>query len=185
MRSLAALAHHAGAMWRSFVFGLSGKEICWEGGSVGKRVTVRVTVRVTDGGMFRAGTNLALADDCKIIVQTGQLSVGNSAFLGWGTVITCRQHITIGDHVLIAEYVTIRDQDHCFGGPAPTAQNGFATAPITIGHNVWIGAKATITKGVTIGDNSVVAAGAVVVADVPPNCVVGGVPARVLKAIDG
>lgn len=177
MRSLAALAHHAGAMWRGFVFGLSGKEICWEGGSVGKRVT--------DGGMFRAGPNLALADDCKIIVQTGQLSVGNSAFLGWGTVITCRQHITIGDHVLIAEYVTIRDQDHRFGGPAPTAQNGFATAPITIGHNVWIGAKATITKGVTIGDNSVVAAGAVVVADVPPNCVVGGVPARVLKAIDG
>lgn len=57
-------------------------------------------------------------------------------------------------------------------------------APIVIGKNVWIGANATITPGVTIGDHAIVGAGAVVTKDVPKNCVVGGVPARILSMID-
>lgn len=55
------------------------------------------------------------------------------------------------------------------------------SAPIHIGNHVWIGARATILKGVTIGDGAVVAAGAVVNKDVPPNTLVGGVPARIIK----
>lgn len=99
-------------------------------------------------------------------------------------MIVARDSISIGDHALIAEYVTIRDQDHSYGGDVPTAQNGFETAPIQIGKNVWIGAKATITRGVTIGDNAVIAAGAVVVDDVPANTIAGGIPAKVLKTIN-
>ncbi len=57
-------------------------------------------------------------------------------------------------------------------------------APIHIGNKVWIGAGAVITKGVTIGDDSVIAAGAVVTHDVPENVIAGGVPAKVIKAID-
>ena len=55
------------------------------------------------------------------------------------------------------------------------------TAPIKIGNHVWIGARATILKGVKIGDGAVVAAGAVVTRDVPPNTLVGGVPAKIIK----
>lgn len=55
------------------------------------------------------------------------------------------------------------------------------TAPIQIGNHVWIGARAIILKGVTIGDGVVVAAGAVVTKDVPPNTLVGGVPAKIIK----
>ncbi len=58
-------------------------------------------------------------------------------------------------------------------------------APIHIGNKVWIGADAVITKGVTIGENSVIAAGAVVTHDVPENDIAGGVPAKIIKAIDG
>ena len=56
-------------------------------------------------------------------------------------------------------------------------------APITLGRNVWIGSNATILQGVTIGDNAVVAAGAVVTQNVPPDTIVGGVPAKPIKRI--
>ena len=58
-------------------------------------------------------------------------------------------------------------------------------APIVLGRNVWVGSNATILRGVTIGDNAVVAAGAVVAKDVEANTIVGGVPARLLRRIDG
>ncbi len=62
-------------------------------------------------------------------------------------------------------------------------RNGIVKRPIVIGNNVWIGAAATILPGVTIGDNAVVAAGAVVSRDVPASTIAAGVPARVLKRL--
>lgn len=56
--------------------------------------------------------------------------------------------------------------------------------PVTIGNDVWVGGNVTILPGVTIGNNVVVAAGAVVTKDVPDNCVVGGVPAKVIQTIE-
>ena len=58
-------------------------------------------------------------------------------------------------------------------------------AAVKLGKNVWVGAHATILPGVTVGDNAVIAAGAVVTKDVPAGCVVAGVPARVIKQIEG
>ena len=57
-------------------------------------------------------------------------------------------------------------------------------APVEIGNGVWVGAHATILSGVTIGDNAVIAAGAVVTKDVPANAVAGGVPAKIIKQIE-
>lgn len=167
-------------MYRNAVFASSAGGLSWNGGAIGKGVTLKLT----DGAIFTAAADLTLADYSIVIVKTGCLKIGQSAFVGFGSVITCRNSITIGDNALIAEYVTIRDQDHRYGGSRPTAQNGFDTAAIVIGNNVWIGAKATITRGVTIGDNAVIAAGAVVINDVPADTVVGGVPAKTLKTID-
>lgn len=62
-------------------------------------------------------------------------------------------------------------------------RGGMYPAPVRLGNNVWVGAHATILAGVTVGDNAVVAAGAVVTKDVPANAVVGGVPARIIKMI--
>ena len=79
--------------------------------------------------------------------------------------------------------MTIRDQNHRFGPGLTTAQAGFITAPVTIGDNVWIGAKVMVTKGVTIGENAVIGANSVVTRDIPANSVAVGIPARVIRTI--
>ncbi len=138
-----------------------------------------VHIAVTDGATWSVGEHLALADLAHVFVKCGTLKTGRNVHIGIGSVVACRDRITIGDDVLIAEHVTIRDQDHRYGGPLPAAQNGFETAPITIGNNVWIAAKVTITKGVTIGDNVTIGANSVVTRDIPSNCVAFGAPAKV------
>lgn len=115
---------------------------------------------------------------------TGRVDIGEGAYINRGVYLDVRHDVRIGRHCLIAEGVSIHDSDHEFGAVdsavTPT-ERGFRSAPIRIGDNVWIGTKATILKGVTIGDNAVVAAHAVVTRDVPANTVVAGVPARVVK----
>jgi len=151
----------------------------WSGGEIGSRVSVRIT----DGGRCEVKEGLSLADDCKLIVQGGTLTIGRSSFVGFGTVTACKERISIGDFALIADYVTIRDQNHSYGLRTPMSESGFETSAIAIGTNVWIGAKVTITRGVVIGDNVVVGAKTVITKDIPANTVVGGVPSRIIRSV--
>jgi acetyltransferase-like isoleucine patch superfamily enzyme len=116
-----------------------------------------------------------------------ELTVGDHTFLGHLVVISCAASVRIGKHCLIAAGVQISDYD---GHPvdAERRRAGDSTPPegvrpVTIGDDVWIGASAIVLKGVTIGDRSVVGAGAVVTRDVPPDVVVAGNPARVVKRL--
>jgi acetyltransferase-like isoleucine patch superfamily enzyme len=136
---------------------------------------------VCDGGSLRLGDNAALEFLARIEAKGGKVDIGRDSFIGQGTIIVGMDRVSIGAHALIAEYVTIRDHDHAFEATRPTVTSGMRKAPITIGTNVWIGAKATITRGVSIGNNSVIGANAVVTRDVPANSVVGGVPARSIR----
>ncbi len=149
------------------------------------RVTVERQVRlsVTDGGSATLDTGVSVDRFAAIIVKHGRLEIGARSYVGIGSVICARDQITIGADCLIAEYVSIRDQDHRFGEGLIFAQSGFTTAPITIGNNVWIGAKTTVTKGVSIGDNVVIGANSVVTRDIPANSVAAGIPARVIRKI--
>lgn len=143
--------------------------------------------RVTDGGVIVLGAAVSVDRYADITVKRGKMRIGSGTYVGQGSVICSRDSIFIGDNCLIAERVTIRDQDHNFGIGLITSEAGFSTSPICIGDNVWIGANCTITKGVTIGSNSVIAANSVVTKDVPANAVYGGVPAkaiRLLTAVD-
>ena len=97
-------------------------------------------------------------------------------FTNYGCRISCQNAITIGKKVAIGDEAVIRDYD----GHEIEGQKD-ASAPVTIGDHVWIGERATILKGVTIGDGAVVACNAVVTKDVPPNCLVAGVPAKVIR----
>lgn len=101
------------------------------------------------------------------------------AYVGYGSVIAAHKKIEINAYCEIAEMAVIRDQNHMFGGATLLRDSGLESAPIILGRNVWVGAKATILKGVTIGENSVVGANAVVTKDVPSDVVVTGIPAEI------
>lgn len=108
------------------------------------------------------------------------ITIGKNVFFNTGCTFQDRGGITIGDGTQIGQNVVLSTLNH---GIAPEKRHITYPFPIVIGKNVWMGANATVVPGVTIGDNVVIAAGAVVTKDVPANAVVAGVPAKVIKMI--
>ena len=109
------------------------------------------------------------------------ITIGNQVFINSDCKFQDQGGIFIDDGALIGHGVVLATLNHDLD---PDKRQQLHPAPIHIGKRVWIGANATITQGVTIGDNAVVAAGAVVNKDVPANAIVGGVPARFIRSID-
>lgn len=114
--------------------------------------------------------------------MNGKITVGNYCLMSPGTTITAADSITIGDNCMFAASCYLADSD--WHGLYNRLRPFRCTKPIVLKDNVWIGHGAKVGKGVTIGENSVVAAGAIVVKDVPANVVVGGNPAKVIKTIN-
>jgi acetyltransferase-like isoleucine patch superfamily enzyme len=109
------------------------------------------------------------------------ITVGRAVFVGYECAFTGHAAINIADEVMIAHKVNLVTAGHPV---EPDRRRAYITAePITIDTNAWIGAAATVLPGVTIGADSVVAAGAVVTHDVPPATLVAGVPATVVKKL--
>lgn len=98
--------------------------------------------------------------------KNAELHLGDKTYINRNTNIVAKESIKIGHHVDIGPNVCIFDHDH-----KKSEKSGFVTAPIVIGDHVWIGANCTILKGVTIGENTTIAAGSVITHDVPDNCV--------------
>ncbi len=114
------------------------------------------------------------------------IRIGRHSLIGEYNVLRGQGGITIGDRVYTAPNVQILAVNHVFDDPAqPMVEQGITAQGIVVEDDVWIGAGAILTDGVTVGRGAVVAAGAVVTRDVAPHTVVGGVPARLLRAIDG
>jgi acetyltransferase-like isoleucine patch superfamily enzyme len=112
--------------------------------------------------------------------------IGKECSIGEYNHITSTNKIVIGDHLLTGRWVTITDNSHGDTDYATLLTNPImrrvqSKGPVIIGNDVWIGDKATILPGVTIGDGAVIAANAVVTKDVPAYSVVGGNPARIIK----
>lgn len=115
-----------------------------------------------------------------------ELIIGEGADIGEYTHITAMGHMRIGKYLLTGRWVTITDNGHGDTDletlqQAPFSRRLYSKGDVTIGDNVWIGDKATILPGVTIGDGAVIAANSVVTKDVPAYSVVAGNPAKVIK----
>lgn len=112
----------------------------------------------------------------------GKITIGDYAMISPGCRISACDEITIGDSVMMANGVYITDSDwHQIYDRGSRPRD---VHPVRIHDNVWLGDHATVLKGVTIGENSIVAAGAVVVKDVPANVIVAGNPAKIVKHLD-
>lgn len=109
------------------------------------------------------------------------LNIGKNVFINFDCTFLTLGGITIEDDVLIGPKVSLITENHPL---EPQYRKGLIGKSILIKKNAWIGADATILPGVTIGENAVVAAGAVVSQDVPDNVVVGGIPAKIIKTIE-
>ena len=112
----------------------------------------------------------------------GEISIGKYCLLTPGVRIASASKITIGDGCMFANSAYISDAD--WHGIYDRAEPVGKTKPIKFEDNVWIGDSAIICKGVTIGKNSIIGAGAVVTKDVPENCVFAGNPAKLVKKLD-
>jgi maltose O-acetyltransferase len=136
------------------------------------------------GRYCRIGEDVHIAVVGKAPAQKAVLRIGFSVGLSDRTKINVTESVIIGDHCSIGwdvdiadsawHQVLIPDQE-----PSPLSQ------PIVIENNVWLGAHVIVLKGVTIGANSVISAGAVVATNIPPYSLAGGNPARVIRKIDG
>jgi acetyltransferase-like isoleucine patch superfamily enzyme len=136
------------------------------------RITVRGKVSVGDKVTFTRNSEL-------LAYENGVIKIGNHVYFNTGTIISTLS-VEIGDHVVINAGALLIDHNGygLDGNPA-------VKKPVKIGDHVWIGMRAIILKGVTVGNNSVVGAGAVVTRDVEPNTVVAGNPARKIRDTTG
>lgn len=170
-RSAASACRRSLATWR------------YPGIEIGRDVTIgaAVTLKATDGGQIVLGDRVSISNGAVLVAKRGRLRVGPDGFIGEGAVLVARELLEIGADALIAEHVTVRDQDHGMRDlDRPMRTQGYITAPIVIGDDVWLGSKSVVLKGVSIGRGAVVGAGTVVTRSLPPGAVAVGVPARII-----
>lgn len=135
------------------------------------------SLKVDDNSELIIHDDFKFFTGCHIAVNKGATLELGSGYANTDVSIDCFKNIRIGNEVIISKGVIIRDSDN-----HDILYNGYEKSkPIIIGDHVWIGMRAIILKGVRIGDGSIIAAGAVVNKDIPRNCMVAGVPAKIIK----
>jgi acetyltransferase-like isoleucine patch superfamily enzyme len=131
---------------------------------------------------FWLGDYSVIESFCCINNAVGDVIIGDHTRVGLHNTII--GPVTIGSHVNLAQGITVTALNHNFEESSKRIdEQGVTTKPVIIGNDIWIGANAVILPGVSIGDHSVVAAGAVVTKDVPLHSLVAGVPAKIIKKI--
>jgi len=162
--------------------------------SIGKNVLFDSPISLIGEQYISIGNNVSFRKLCILTAHskyysysfTPKITIGDDCHFGQHNHITAINEIYIGNGVLTGSWVTITDNAH---GKTdyeslklkPVERKLYSKGKIIIGNNVWIGDKATILPGVTIGDGAIIAANSVVTKDIPAYSVVGGIPAKVIK----
>jgi len=150
------------------------------GAGLGPRVRVGARCVVHRPWRVQAGEDCHLEHNVflKVAWEHSELRIGRGVFIGCGSEFDVALKLEIGDDVLIAPGVFITDHNHLIRGGLPIVKQRCEEQSVVIGAGVWLGARAVVLPGVTVGAGAVVAAGAVVTRDVEAMSIVAGVPAR-------
>lgn len=131
---------------------------------------------------FTIGAWVWIGSGCAFRAHEGHLSIGRKTTFGGNNTINCYQRVDIKEECLFADNIYVVDFDHWYLDPNMSIRSqGIRKEDIVMGPNVWVAEKATILRGTTIGEGAVIGAMSLVIRDVPPYAVVGGVPARLIK----
>jgi acetyltransferase-like isoleucine patch superfamily enzyme len=132
---------------------------------------------------YENGTHVRVWEQVQIDAPD-RLRMGNFVSINRYSIINAAGGINIGDHVITGPRVTLYSQNHRFEDPLePIPEQGYVRKPVRIGNNVWLAANVVVLPGVTIGDDVVAAAGAIITKDVASGSLVAGNPARVIRRI--
>jgi acetyltransferase-like isoleucine patch superfamily enzyme len=135
------------------------------------RLLHRATVVTINGASYR------------LRAHQGQITLGAKVVMGRDNVVNSYLDVEVGDASLLADWIYICDFDHRYERlDVPIKDQGIITSPVRIGTDVWIGEKATVLRGVDVGQGAIVASHGVVNRDVPPFAIVAGIPARVVRS---
>ncbi len=142
-------------------------------------------------GKLSLGDNVGIGAHSRIIISTSfqnigeHITIGNNVGIGEFAYLGGAGGLTIGNDCIVGQYFSCHPENHNYKNTnLKIRAQGVNRKGIFIGENCWIGSKVTILDGVTIGNNCIIAAGAVVNKNMPNNCIIGGVPAKVIKQID-
>jgi acetyltransferase-like isoleucine patch superfamily enzyme len=189
---------------------LRGNMVRWRGANVGKRFGLERGVRLLYPTCFQAGDDVTIGEfsylhclaergvrigshtsiDRNLWLHCGTtpehyrhgfFKIGDHSYIGCNAVIGAGGGIRIGNHVLIGQSVNIHSEKHVFADPGLRIdQQGIVYECVVIEDDVWVGSKATLLAGVTIGQGAVIGASAVVTRSLPPYAIAVGAPARVI-----
>lgn len=142
-------------------------------------------VTISDIKNVRVGRFFRVCPDVKMFTENGgSIIIGDNFFANYNCFFSANtEDIVIGNDCLLGPDVLIINSNHDFRPNILVREQSNVAKKISMGNNVWIGAKSVILPGVTIGDNAVVAAGSIVNKDIEANTLVGGVPAKIIKYI--
>jgi acetyltransferase-like isoleucine patch superfamily enzyme len=144
-----------------------------------------VKLQIGKTARIRFGRWVWIGHGTKIRCHEGEVRIGDKTVMGQECTISAYQHVSIGEQCIIADRVMMIDFDHNVAEvERPIRRQGIYKRDVRVGSNVWIGYGAQILRGVSVGDNAIVGASAVVTKDVPANAVVAGAPARVIRMRD-
>ena len=179
----------------------------------GRKVFIGSNTKILNSSNIRFGNSVTIENNCEIdgyasekiilghcvkigayskLLSTSHFSkfgkglkMGNNSAIGDFTHFGAPGGIVIGNDVIMGSYISFHSENHNFLDTSKLIrEQGVNSKGIVLGNNIWVGAKVTFLDGCQVGDNSVVAAGAVVNGIYPPNSIIGGVPAKVLKTIE-
>ena len=156
-------------------------------------IATDIHVEIEDGSFLALGDNISILHGTTIQVHRGAtVVIGKNVAIGKNTFISSMIGIRIGDGVGISNMVDLHDHNHCERSHSNLLKNeltcwasGFIGAPIVIESGAIISNKVSITAGVCVGQNTIIGANSVVIQSIPPNTVVGGIPAKIIRTFDG